>query len=235
VAEVRLFLNYLTRIDASVSDVLIWILQHGRMMKTGRQMRTIRDKLYAAQYRNTYDYLGRSLANSSSQHGWSYLTRMIDFKHDVIHINKQNLERTGVDLCVRTRLCIAKVSAQSILRKVQRISGLGRLDCAIGLSPGLNKYGGRRGGAEGRGGACSSFGETRVYGHRLQRRAVHLTFRPANSSREGKRMRARPFGSGFRDRGVVSRAKETLLFCGWKGLAQTRFRCQILWGGDWRP
>jgi glycosyltransferase involved in cell wall biosynthesis len=94
----EIFLDYLGQgLAARGHEILIWIPAHPRMDElAGRCGRFA--KIIRADYRNTYDYLARSL---STWCNWGVSRRLARewavFTPDVIHLNKQNLE-DGLDL-----------------------------------------------------------------------------------------------------------------------------------------
>jgi glycosyltransferase involved in cell wall biosynthesis len=101
----EIFLDYLGRgLVERGHEVIMWIPNHPRMdelaTKCVRFSRIIR-----SDYRNTYDYSGRSLSNCFN---WSVSYRAAReweaLQPDVIHINKQNLE-DGLDLLRAARRC----------------------------------------------------------------------------------------------------------------------------------
>jgi glycosyltransferase involved in cell wall biosynthesis len=101
----EIFLEYLSKeLRSRGHQVVVWIPKAARMdelaAKCARDAEVIR-----SEYRNTYDYLTRSLATCFN---WSVSRRIAEewraIAPDVIHINKQNLE-DGLDLLRAVRLC----------------------------------------------------------------------------------------------------------------------------------
>jgi glycosyltransferase involved in cell wall biosynthesis len=101
----EIFLNYLGQsLSKRGHEVVTWIPNHPRMdelaEKCGRFSSIIRGN-----YRNTYDYPGRSLSTCID---WGVSRRIARewkaLRPDVIHVNKQNLE-DGLDLLRAARYC----------------------------------------------------------------------------------------------------------------------------------
>jgi glycosyltransferase involved in cell wall biosynthesis len=100
----EIFLDYLGKGLADRGhDVLMWVPNHTRMDELAQRCSRFA-RILRSDYRNTYDYLGRSL---SSCFNWNVSRRIArewkDLRPDVIHINKQNLE-DGLDLLRAARL-----------------------------------------------------------------------------------------------------------------------------------
>jgi glycosyltransferase involved in cell wall biosynthesis len=100
-----MFLDYLGRgLSERGHEVSMWIPAHSRMDELSEKCAGF-GRVIRAEYRNTYDYMGRSLSTCFT-HG---VSRRIardweDLAPDVIHLNKQNLE-DGLDLVRALRLC----------------------------------------------------------------------------------------------------------------------------------
>src|SRR5262249_10239385 len=99
----EVFLNYLGNgLSDRGHDVVMWIPKHPRMDELADKCARFA-RIFRANYRNTYDYPGRSL---STYVNWGVSRRIADewkgLQPDVIHINKQNLE-DGLDLLHATR------------------------------------------------------------------------------------------------------------------------------------
>jgi glycosyltransferase involved in cell wall biosynthesis len=103
----EIFLDYLgAGLTARGHEILMWIPNHPRMDELAKRCARFA-RIYRADYRNTYDYAGRSL---STCFNWGVARRIARewqaLQPDVIHINKQNLE-DGLDLLRAVRRCFS--------------------------------------------------------------------------------------------------------------------------------
>ena len=94
----ELYLLYLGRaLDYRGHEVTLWASSHSRMDELCNAFEEI-GPVIRSDYRNTYDYRTRSVANSLNYVSSSRISReWAALAPDVIHINKQNLE-DGLDL-----------------------------------------------------------------------------------------------------------------------------------------
>lgn len=94
----EIFLDYLGKgLAERGHEVVLWIPRHPRMDELAERCAKF-SRVIRAEYRNVYDYPGRSLATCVN---WGVSRRIAceweAIRPDVIHINKQNLE-DGLDL-----------------------------------------------------------------------------------------------------------------------------------------
>lgn len=100
----EIFLHYLSRglVDAG-HEVVVWLPAHARMNELAEKC-AASARVIRRDYRNTYDYGGRSLA---TWFNWGLSAQLAnewtELRPDVIHLNKQNLE-DGLDLLRAVRL-----------------------------------------------------------------------------------------------------------------------------------
>jgi glycosyltransferase involved in cell wall biosynthesis len=101
----EIFLDYLgSALAGRGHEVLMWIPNHPRMDELAEKCARF-SYVFRADYRNTYDYLGRSLSTCLNWADSRRIAREWEaLRPDVIHINKQNLE-DGLDLLRAVRHC----------------------------------------------------------------------------------------------------------------------------------
>lgn len=101
----EIFLSYLAQgLVKRGHEVLLWMPLHPRMDELAEKCSHFA-RVIRANYRNTYDHLGRSL---STRFNWLTSRRIAEewkgLDPDIIHLNKQNLE-DGLDLLRAARHC----------------------------------------------------------------------------------------------------------------------------------